>query len=92
MLNEEKNQYKIKMIFISLLTVAVLAGCSETAEETPQTNSPDETTALPNPHRTLLTQKQQPKKMSESEAESPNEKYKELTIQDYFNLEGLFVK
>lgn len=44
MLNEERNQYK--MIFISLLTVAVLAGCSETAEETPRTNSPDETTAV----------------------------------------------
>ena len=46
MLNEERNQYKMKMIFISLLTVAVLAGCSETAEETPRTNSPDETTAV----------------------------------------------
>ncbi|PIA83237.1 hypothetical protein [Streptococcus parauberis] len=45
-MNEERNQYKMKMIFISLLTVAVLAGCSETAEETPRTNSPDETTAV----------------------------------------------
>ena len=90
MLNEEKNQYKIKMIFISLLTVAVLAGCSETAEETPQTNSPDETTAVTK--STSDTSDSETEDLSESEAESPNEKYKELTIQDYFNLEGLFVK
>ncbi|EMW5386914.1 hypothetical protein EY696_14770 [Enterococcus faecalis] len=93
MLNEEKNQYKIKMIFISLLTVAVLAGCSETAEETSQTNSPDETTAVTkSTSDTSDSETATEEDLSESEAESPNEKYKELTIQDYFNLEGLFVK
>ena len=93
MLNEEKNQYKIKMIFISLLTVAVLAGCSETAEETSQTNLPDETTAVTkSTSDTSDSETATEEDLSESEAESPNEKYKELTIQDYFNLEGLFVK
>lgn len=63
MLNEERNQYKMKMIFISLLTVAILAGYSETAEETPEQIHLMRRQQLPNPHRTLLTQKQQPKKI-----------------------------
>lgn len=87
-LNEERNQYKMKMIFISLLTVAVLAGCSETAEETPRTNSPDETTAVTqSTSDTSDSETATEEDFSESEAESPNEKYKELTIQDYFNPE-----
>lgn len=59
MLNEERNQYKMKMIFISLLTVAVLAGCSETAEETPEQIHLMRRQQLPNPHRTLLTHQHQ---------------------------------
>ena len=47
---------------------------------------------LPNPSDTSDSETATEEDLSESEAESPNEKYKELTIQDYFNLEGLFVK
>lgn len=65
-----------------------LAGCSETAEETPRTNSPDETTAVTqSTSDTSDSETATEEDLSESEAESPNEKYKELTIQDYFNPE-----